>query len=47
MVNTFRYGVLGVSDVGIGTAFAVMLLFVVGLAAFALHLLRRGVGLRS
>jgi len=47
MVNTFRYGVLGVSDVGIGTAFAVMMLFVVGLAAFALHLLRRGVGLRS
>ena len=47
MVNAFRFGVLGVSDVGIGTAFAVMGLFVVGLSAVALQLLKRGVGLRS
>ncbi|MDE1892817.1 MAG: ABC transporter permease [Xanthomonadaceae bacterium] len=47
MVNAFRFGVLGISDVGIGTAFAVMLAFVVGLSLVALHLLRRGIGLRS
>ncbi|MFK2905847.1 ABC transporter permease [Dyella ginsengisoli] len=47
MVNAFRFGVLGVSDVGIGTAFAVMVLFVVVLSAVALQLLKRGVGLRS
>ena len=47
MVNAFRYGVLGVSDVSIGIAFAVMLVFVAGLAAIALYLLKRGVGLRS
>ena len=47
MVNAFRFGVLGVSDVGIGVAFAVMLVFVIGLSAVALHLLKRGVGLRS
>ena len=47
MVNAFRFGVLGVSDVGIGTAFAVMVLFAVGLSAVALRLLKRGVGLRS
>ncbi len=47
MVNAFRFGVLGVSDVGIGTAFAVMALFVVMLSAVALQLLKRGVGLRS
>ena len=47
MVNAFRFGVLGVSDVGIGTAFAVMVLFVVVLSAVALQLLERGVGLRS
>ena len=47
MVNAFRFGVLGVSDVQIGVAFAVMLVFVVGLAAVALHLLKRGIGLRS
>jgi ABC-2 type transport system permease protein len=47
MVNAFRYGVLGVSDVSIGASFAVMLVFVIGLAAFALFLLKRGIGLRS
>jgi ABC-2 type transport system permease protein len=47
MVNAFRYGVLGVSDVGLGTAFGVMGLFVIGLGALGLHLLRKGVGLRS
>jgi len=47
MVNAFRFGVLGISDVGIGTAFVVMLVFVVGLSVLALQLLKRGVGLRS
>jgi ABC-2 type transport system permease protein len=47
MVNAFRFGVLGVSDVPIVTAFVVMLVFVVGLSALALRLLSRGVGLRS
>jgi ABC-2 type transport system permease protein len=47
MVNAFRFGVLGISDVGIGTAFAVMLVFVAGLSWIALHLLKRGIGLRS
>ncbi|KRA33434.1 ABC transporter permease [Rhodanobacter sp. Root627] len=47
MVNAFRFGVLGISDVHLGVAFAVMLGFVVGLSALALQLLKRGVGLRS
>jgi ABC-2 type transport system permease protein len=47
MVNAFRFGVLGVSDVQIGVAFAVMFAFVIGLSAVALTLLKRGVGLRS
>ncbi|HEX8777843.1 MAG TPA: ABC transporter permease, partial [Rhodanobacter sp.] len=47
MVNAFRYGVLGISDVHVGVAFVVMLGFVVALAAFGLQLLKRGVGLRS
>jgi ABC-2 type transport system permease protein len=33
--------------VSIGVAFAVMLVFVAGLSALALFLLKRGVGLRS
>ncbi|MBB6188281.1 ABC transporter permease [Rhodanobacter sp. MP7CTX1] len=47
MVNAFRFGVLGISDVNIGVAFVVMLAFVVGLSIVALQLLKRGVGLRS
>ena len=47
MVNAFRYGLLGVSDVPLGISFAVMVGFVLGLTALALQLLRKGVGLRS
>ncbi len=47
MVNAFRYGILGISDVAVGWAFVVMLVFIVGLTIMALLLLRRGVGLRS
>jgi ABC-2 type transport system permease protein len=47
MVNGFRYGLLGVSDVPVWTAYAVMLGFVVALTWLGLWLLKRGVGLRS
>ncbi|QAU24716.1 ABC transporter permease [Dyella sp. M7H15-1] len=47
MVNAFRFGVLGISDVHVGVAFGVMVIFVTGLSWLALSLLRRGVGLRS
>jgi len=47
MVNAFRFGIIGVSDVSIWTAYAVMLAFVIVLASVALWLLNRGVGLRS
>lgn len=47
MVNAFRYGILGVSDIGIGTAYAIILLFILGLFSFSLWLLEKGVGLRS
>ena len=47
MVNAFRYGLLGSSDVPLWVAYALMLGFVVALAALGLWLLKRGVGLRS
>jgi ABC-2 type transport system permease protein len=47
MVNAFRYGLLGQSDVSMVTAYALMLGFVVALSALGLWLLKRGVGLRS
>lgn len=47
MVNAFRAGTIGVSDVDLGLAFATIGAFLVALGAFALVLLRRGVGLKS
>ena len=47
MVNAFRYGLLGVSDIDLRWAYIVMALFVIGLGALCLNLLHRGVGLRS
>jgi len=47
MVNAFRYGLLGQSDVSMVTAFALMLFFVAALGTLGLWLLKRGVGLRS
>jgi ABC-2 type transport system permease protein len=47
MVNAFRYGLLGVSDVPLWTAYALMLGFVAVLGSLGLWLLNRGVGLRS
>ncbi len=47
MVNAFRYGLLGVSDINVITAFAVILCFITVLYTFALFLLKRGIGIRS
>ena len=47
MVNAFRYGLLGQSDVPLWVAYALMLGFVAVLATLALQLLKRGVGLRG
>lgn len=47
MVNAFRYGLLGVSDVPVWIAYALMVGFTVVLGTICLVLLRRGVGLRS
>ena len=47
MVNGFRYGILGVSDVELFHAYAIIGVFVVVLATTCLYLLHRGTGLRS
>jgi len=47
MVNAFRYGLLGVSDIDLTWAYLIMLAFVVVLATYCMSLLSRGVGLRS
>jgi ABC-2 type transport system permease protein len=47
MVNGFRYGFLGVSDVDIRLAFAIMIVFAVGLYALAVGLMYKGIGIRE
>lgn len=47
MVNAFRYGILGVSDINIAYAYLIVGLFVIGLFSFSLLLLNRGVGIRE
>ena len=47
MVNGFRYGILGVSDVNPFVSLGMIVLFIVVLAAVALNLLRRGKGIRN
>jgi ABC-2 type transport system permease protein len=47
MVNAFRYGLLGTSEITLGWSYAVMVGFVVVFGAFCLWLLERGIGLRS
>jgi ABC-2 type transport system permease protein len=46
MVNTFRYGLLGVSDVNVWASLGVIVMFTVALFLFALWLLQRGTGIR-
>jgi len=47
MVNAFRYGLLGTSDVSLGIAYGLMVVFILVLGGLSLWLLRRGTGLRS
>jgi ABC-2 type transport system permease protein len=46
MVNAFHYGILGVSDIDVTTAFIIIIAFIIVLFYFALRLLRIGVGLK-
>lgn len=47
MVNAFRYGILGVSDVNVWFSLGMITLLSAALFAFALRLLDRGTGLRE
>lgn len=47
MVNAFRYGILGVSDIGLAASYAIILGFIAMLFVFSLHLLNKGHGIRT
>ena len=47
MVNAFRYGLLGVSDIDLSSGIAIILGFTFVLAVYAHSLMKRGVGIKS
>ena len=47
MVNAFRYGMLGVSDVDVRLAFGIMIAAAVLLFVIAVALMNRGTGMRE
>ena len=47
MVNAFRYGLLGTSDLPLATSYAIILGFIAALYLLALSVLNRGIGVRS
>lgn len=47
MVNGFRYGILGVSDINPIVSFSLILVFIAALYFIAYRLLKNGVGIRS
>jgi len=47
MVNAFRYGFLGISDINLSTSYAISIGFIVALYLFSLYLLRKGHGIRT
>lgn len=47
MVNAFRYGFLGISDINVASAFFGVAIFIVVLFIFSLHLLKTGKRLRA
>ena len=47
MINAFRYGFLGISDISLPVSYVISIGFIVILYFFSLHLLNRGYGIRT
>ena len=47
MINAFRFGFLGISDISLPASFVLIILFCVVLFAYNLYLLNRGFGIRQ
>ena len=47
MVNAFRYGILGTSDISIGHAYVILIVFVIVLFSGCMFLMKRGIGIRE
>jgi len=47
MVNTFRYGFLGITDIPLIISYSIIIGFIIILFLFSMHLLKKGHGLRT
>ena len=47
MVNSFRYGMIGISDISVDYAILMICLFILILSVFVYTLLKRGIGIRT
>jgi ABC-2 type transport system permease protein len=47
MVNAFRFGILGVSDISLWSSYAIIIGFIAALFTFSLYLLNKGHGIRT
>ncbi len=47
MINGFRYGLLGISDVHVGASLSILVIFCLALLATNLYVFKKGYGLRS
>ncbi|MCW8963461.1 MAG: ABC transporter permease [Gammaproteobacteria bacterium] len=47
MINAFRYGFIGVSDINLSISYSIIIAFIIALYLFCLRLLNKGVGIRS
>lgn len=47
MVNAFRYGFLGISDISLMTSYVIIISFIITLYIFSLYLLKKGHGIRT
>jgi len=47
MVNAFRYGFLGITDIDLSISYVIILVFIVVLYSYSMHLLNKGKGIRT
>ena len=47
MINAFRYGFLGVSDISLAASYSISIGFILALYALSIYLLRKGHGIRT
>jgi ABC-2 type transport system permease protein len=47
MINSFRYGLLGISDTDLVTAISIIVAFILALFSYSMYLLNRGVGIKQ